>query len=274
MASGLNQSLYLQARQAEELRRINKELDRRVEQRTAELALANQRLTELDRLKSEFVAMAAHELRTPLTILMGFSELLVQRPALGEQERQRYTSFIHQHAVRLAAIVSNLLDLSRIESGHRDDLNRKPFNLLPLVEDMAASFRAQSANHTYRIKGSQAWPIVEGDQGELGQVVYNLLSNATKYSPGGGEVVIDGQPAGDYLQVSVQDCGIGISPEAQAHLFEPFYRADASNTSISGPGLGLVICKGIIDRHGGAIWVNSQPGVGTTVYFTVPLAAE
>jgi signal transduction histidine kinase len=108
----------------------------------------------------------------------------------------------------------------------------------------------------------------------VAEVCKNLLSNAIKYSPAGGLITIRARPVPGYLQVSVSDQGIGITPEQQAHLFEKFYRADTSNTGTSGTGLGLTICKLIVELHGGRIWVDSEYGVGSTFHFTLPLGEE
>jgi signal transduction histidine kinase len=273
-ASSLEDALITQARQAEELRRMNEELDQRVDERTAELAMANERLKELDRMRTEFLSTAAHELRTPLTVIVGFSELLVTRRAMSGNEQYRFIEMIHQNAARLSAIVGDLVDLSRIEAGKEIEVNVQPMDLYPVVEELVTVFRAHSATHSYRIERRDRWAAVTGDPDKLRQVINNLLANATKYSPGGGRVTVQARPVDRFLQVSIQDEGIGMTPDQQAHLFEPFYRADASNTAVGGTGLGLAICQAIVARHGGEIWVDSQTEAGTAVHFTLPLAKE
>ncbi len=273
-ASSLEDALVIQARQAEELRRMNEELDQRVDERTAELAMANERMKELDRMRTEFLSTAAHELRAPLTVIVGFSELLVTRRALSSNEQCRFIEMIHQNAARLSAIVGDLVDLSRIEAGKEIEVNVKPMDLYPLVEELVTVFRAHSATHSYRIERRDRWAAVTGDPDKLRQVINNLLANATKYSPDGGRVTVHARPVDRFLQVSIQDEGMGMTPDQQAHLFEPFYRADASNIAVGGTGLGLAICQAIVERHGGEIWVDSQAGAGTAVHFTLPLAKQ
>ncbi len=229
------------------------------------------RFKELDRMKTEFLATAAHELRAPLTIIQGFSELLASRSDLSDEEHQRFIEFIHHHAVHLSAIVSDLLDVARIESGKGFEIALRPMDLKPVIEETVAVFQEQSAIHTYRIEGPEGWPTIVGDAAKLTQVLRNLLSNATKYSPEGGEIVVSVRPVGGYLEVSVQDQGIGMTEEQMTHLFEKFYRGDASHTAAEGTGLGLVIVRHIVEAHGGAIWVESEPGKGSTFTFTVPL---
>jgi len=273
-ASSLEDALITQARQAEELRRMNEELDQRVDERTAELAMANERLKELDRMRTEFLSTAAHGLRTPLTVIVGFSELLVTRRALSGNEQYRFIEMIHQNAARLSAIVGDLVDLSRIEAGKEIEVKVQPMDLYPLVEELVTVFRAHSARHSYHIERRDRWAAVTGDPDKLRQVINNLLANATKYSPDGGRVTVQARAVDPFLQVSIQDEGIGMTPDQQAHLFEPFYRADASNIAVGGIGLGLAICQAIVERHGGEIGVDSQTEAGTTVHFTLPLAKE
>jgi signal transduction histidine kinase len=217
-----------------------------VDERTAELAMANERLKELDRMRTEFLSTAAHELCAPLTVIGGFSELLVTRPALSSNEQYRFIEMIHQNAARLSAIVGDLVDLSRIEVGKEIEVNVQPMDLYPLVEELVTVFRAHSAMHRYHIEGRDRWAAVTGDPDKLRQVINHLLSNATTYSPDGGRVTVQARPVVRFLQVSIRDEGIGMTPDQQAHLFEPFYRADGSNTAVGGTGLGLAICQAIV----------------------------
>ena len=222
------------------------------------------RLREVDRLKTEFLSIAAHELRTPLTTVLGFSEILLNRD-LDPSRRQRYLTLINEQAVQLTQIVNSLLDISRLEAGKGLELNIQPVDMDDLLHEVTKPFIETAAKHQFWLEGITALPLVKG------QVAKNLISNAVKYSPQGGVIVIRGAVNFDHLEFSIKDEGIGLTPEQQKHLFEKFYRADASNTAIGGTGLGLAISKLIIDLHQGAMWVNSQREVGTTVYFTLPL---
>lgn len=228
------------------------------------------RLREVDRLKTEFLAIAAHELRTPLTSILGFSEILLKRD-LDESRRQHYITTIHKQGLHLQRIIEEILDISRLEAGRDLELAIQPVNLAELVNNEMMPFRETSPDHRFQIEGLSGLPPIMGDPFRLAQVVRNLISNAVKYSPDGGAVAIRGRVVEDHLEIIVQDEGIGMTPAQQSYLFEKFYRADASNTGIGGVGLGLAISKLIIEQHGGQIWVESESGLGTTVTFTLPL---
>jgi PAS domain S-box-containing protein len=227
-------------------------------------------LEELNRLKTEFLSTAAHELRTPLTAIQGFSEILLTRK-LPEDRAAYFLNLINSQARQLGSLINDLLDLSRLESKRHLSLELQPVNVQELLNETLTPFIETSPLHDFQVKGPQAWPPIIADRFRLGQVLNNLISNAVKYSPKGGTVTIHGQVTEGMLQVSVQDQGIGLTREQQTHLFEKFYRADASNTGILGTGLGLSISKLIIELHGGRIWVESEYGAGTTVHFTLRL---
>lgn len=226
---------------------------------------------ELDRIKSEFLSTAAHELRSPLTSILGFSELLLLRDDLSDDEQTRFLRYIYDHAMHLKQLVSDLLDISRIESGASFTVNLEPLDLWPLFEQEISSWQEAYPRHSYKLHAGRDWPPVRADKERIGQVMRNLLSNATKYSPGGGTITVSAIPVGGYIEISVADEGIGMSREELAHIFEKFWRADASSTAIEGTGLGLVIVRHIVEQHGGQIWVESTKGQGTTVHFTLPL---
>lgn len=229
------------------------------------------RLREVDRLKTEFLSIAAHELRTPLTTVLGFSEILLSRE-LDQPRRQRYLTLINEQAVQLTEIVNSLLDISRLEAGKGLEFNLQPVDMSQLLRAVTQPFSEATSTHHFQLEGLDSLPLVQGDKFRLGQVTKNLISNAIKYSPQGGQIIIRGVLKSNHIEFSIRDEGIGMTLEQQKHLFEKFYRADTSNTAVGGTGLGLAISKLIIDLHQGAMWVNSQREVGTTVYFTLPLA--
>jgi len=224
---------------------------------------------ELDRMKSEFLSTAAHELRGPLTSIMGFSELLLTRPQLTDDERKRFLEHINKHAGHLKELIDDLLDISRIESGASFAVELAPIELREPLEQEVRAWQEAEPTHNYVLRAAEPWPRVQADAGRLRQVMRNLLSNAAKYSPAGSEVTISVMPVGKYVEISVADQGVGMTAEELSHLFEKFWRADASSTAAEGTGLGLVIVKYIVEHHGGQIWVESQPGKGTTVHFTL-----
>jgi len=229
------------------------------------------RLREIDRLKSELLTTTAHELRTPLTSILGFSEILLTRD-LNEDRRRHYLSLINEQSSHLAEIVSELVDLSRLEEGHGMDLKLEDLNIALLMEEVVMLCIEKAANHTIQLEGLADLPPVQGDAFRLTQVGQNLLTNAINYSPDGGTITIRGREIRNRVEISLQDEGMGMTFEQQEHLFKPFYRAHASqNTAIGGTGLGLATSKLIIEQHGGEIWIESEENVGTIVHFSLPL---
>jgi PAS domain S-box-containing protein len=227
-------------------------------------------LKEVERMKDSFLSTAAHELRTPLTSVLGYSEILLTRD-LSEKRSERYLSFIHNESRHLVEILDDLLDLARLESKQGLTITWEPFDLGQVIREVIDLLADISPDHVFRLEGLETLPMVHGDPFRLTQVMRNLMSNAIKYSPDGGEIVIDAAVAGGTARLSIKDEGIGMTAEQQAHLFQKFYRADTSNTSIGGTGLGLAICKLIVEGHGGEIWVESAPGRGSTFTFTLPI---
>lgn len=229
---------------------------------------------ELERLKSEFLAMAAHELHTPLTTIVGYSELLVATPpeTFSLSQQQEFIATLHTKALALARLVDDLLDISRIEAGQAISLQQTPFSLVPMLERVVAACRQRSTAHRFELEVAAADLELLGDAGRIEQVLENLLSNAVKYSPAGGTVRVVAASAGDRCLVRVSDEGIGLTAEQAARVFERFYRADASDTAARGTGLGLSIAKFIVEAHGGELRLESAPGKGTTVIVELPLA--
>jgi PAS domain S-box-containing protein len=228
-------------------------------------------LKKLERMKDEFLSTAAHELRNPITSILGFSELLMTRTDLSEEERKRFLQYINEHASHLKKLVGDLLDISRIDSGAGIITRVAALSLPPLFEQEMQAWQAANPKHAYRLQVDSNCPKVYADHDRILQVMRNLLSNATKYSPSGGTITLNALQVGGYLEITVADEGIGMTEEEQSHIFEKFWRADASSTAIGGTGLGLVIVKHIVEQHGGHIWINSDKGKGTTVHFTLPL---
>ncbi|MFQ5577267.1 MAG: GAF domain-containing protein, partial [Anaerolineae bacterium] len=229
------------------------------------------KLRQLDRLKTEFLGTAAHELRGPLTTIRGYAELLLSRTDFSAQESQKFIGYIHEQAVHLAALVSDLLDVSKIEAGAAFVINPKMVNPRPIFERTAAHWQTRTTAHQIQLVAPQTIPDVAVDQDRLEQTLNNLLSNAVKYSPQGGDITLTVAVSPANLRVSVTDQGIGMTLEQQKHVFEKFWRADASSTAVEGTGLGMVIVKYIVESHGGKIWLSSRQGAGTTVSFTLPL---
>jgi signal transduction histidine kinase len=228
---------------------------------------------EIDEVKSALISTVSHELRTPLTLIHGFAELLVLRDMPAERRRSSAVEILDASR-RLARLIDDLLSVSRMESG-RLVLDPRPLDLAAVLERILSPFRAMAARHTLRTKLPTSLPVVWGDPDKVEQILTNLVGNAIKYSPGGGEVLVTVEHDGDTVQVSVRDQGIGMSPRDMGQLFEKFYRVDREEVRrTGGTGLGLYITKRLVEMHGGRLWAESWPGVGSVFRFTLPTSDE
>jgi len=228
---------------------------------------------EVDRMKSEFIAIAAHELRTPLTAVLGYAELLLNEAPetpFSPEQRQEFLSYIFAKGEMLEQIVEDLLDLGRIETGRSFVLEKASCEMVGLVKEVVRHHQQETSRHRFEACCPAECLRVEVDRGKLQRVFDNLLSNAVKYSPDGGVIRISGGVRDGWLQITVADEGLGMTSDEAARAFDKFYRADTSDTAVRGLGLGLTISKGIIEAHGGDIWVESEPGRGTRVSFRLP----
>ena len=228
---------------------------------------------ELEMMKSEFVSTAAHELRTPVTSILGFSELLLDPQAFSSHERSEFVTLIHGKAEKLSELIDELLDISRIEAGQILHLDRQPLALGALAETSLNFFRHSSPRHQFKLIMPPTPVVVSADPRRIGQVLDNLLGNAVKYSPEGGMITLQLEPGPEDCKISIHDEGIGMTAEQVSRIFDKFYRADASTTAVQGVGLGMTIVKELIESHGSEISVQSVPGRGTTISFTLPLSA-
>ncbi len=233
---------------------------------------AEEILRESDRMKTEFISTAAHEFRTPLTSIQGFSELLLAQNFTPEQQ-QEFLTYIHEKAVALGQIVNELLDISRIEAGAGIAMNIQPCSVQDLLRQAVPLIQSDRGRHRFEETVEDGEIRLAVDRQKIGQVFENLLSNAIKYSPEGTLVRLEGRRIGDEYRFSIIDQGIGMSEHQVNRIFDKFYRADASDRAVSGVGLGMSIARSIVEVHGGRIWVQSAPGQGTQVHFTLPLAA-
>lgn len=242
-----------------------------VDREAEELRWQNARLREIDRMKSEFVALASHELRTPLTTIYGFSKVLAERGELPAEARE-WAGYIESEASRLTEIVDGLLNVSRIESG-RLTVDDEPVEFDDVISTVLAGFAQVARGHSFGREGEEG-VIVRGDRSKLIEVVGNLVDNAIKYSPDGGPITIACRREGTSLKVSVSDRGLGIPANELPRLFERFHRIERSETEhIRSTGLGLYIVRELVTLMGGDVTVASVEGESTTVTLSLRLAA-
>lgn len=231
------------------------------------------RQRQLDRMKNEFLNTAAHELRTPLTAVKGFAELLIDEQFTPDQQSE-YLSYIFQNAQNLETIIDDLLNLSRVESGRTVHLDKEILDLGELLGGIIEHYRQEHAGHRFELELPEGRLRLWADPDKLMQVLENLLSNAVKFSQPGTQVAVRCDTSRTETWVTVTDQGKGMTEEEMEHIFDKFYRADATNSAVAGLGLGMAVAKAIVDAHGGRITVESAPGEGTRVTFTLSLAAD
>lgn len=247
-----------------------------------EIETANQELTQLDQLKSKFISMASHELRTPLIAIQGYVDLI--REGKGgdiSPEQRAMLDTVSRNATRLARIVSELLDISRIEENQLV-LERVPVSLATIIGEIAEEQQPylESRGHRLTIEIADDLPLVSGDPDRISQVIINLLGNAIKYTPDQGHIRIRAYAEPDQVHLEVADTGIGIKPEDIGKLFKRFstlgdvtkHRTGKQEFLAGGTGLGLSIVQGIVQAHAGHIWVESEYGQGSTFHIQLPIA--
>ncbi len=227
-----------------------------------------ERLRKMDQLKSDYVNKVAHELRNPLTTIQAYSETAA---SMIEGEPKEFLGTVEDECNRMLSLIKEMLNISRLESG-KLKLTLSEVDFGALVVQCVEQVRSHSDQHTLSLDSPAQLPKAKIDEDKIKEVVLNLLENAVKYSPEGGEIRVVVTAQDQMLSIAVSDCGIGIESEHLRHLFEKFYRVDSPGTrGIPGTGLGLAITKGIVDAHAGSIQVDSEVGQGTT--FTVELPA-
>jgi signal transduction histidine kinase len=299
LSVNLNQMLERLRVSQEELKKANRLLDEKLEA----MAESNVALYEANRLKSEFIATVSHELRTPLTSIIGFAELLRESPAtdgspagtlpatatsapataagglataVNPDRTRRYAENILISGRILLEIINDLLDLARIEAG-KVELRVETFSLGELCTTLADHLRplADRKSVGLELQLDETLPPLPTDRGKLRQILFNLLSNALKFTPEGGHVILRTQRLDDhFVQLSIEDTGPGIAADQQQLIFEKFRQIDQSTTrEHHGTGLGLAIAKELTTVIGGRIGVNSELGKGATFWLVLPTAA-
>jgi two-component system phosphate regulon sensor histidine kinase PhoR len=230
---------------------------------------------ELDRMKSEFVATVSHDLKAPLTVIYGYVELLQEvLPDLNELAVESLEEIIDS-ATRMRNLITTLLDLAQIESGL--DQATQSCQMSEIIPDALKGYRlqAQEKEITLEVVVADDLPALVGHPVRLGQAVANLVGNAIKYTPPGGQVTVSAQASDQKLVVQVSDTGPGIPPAKQAGLFGKFYKVQAKETrALEGHGLGLAIVKSVVEAHGGRVWVESKVDEGSTFAFSLPITED
>jgi len=266
----------------EMLMRLRKVLEERqrfisLKDYAAELERANQELKKIDEMKSEFVSVASHELRTPLAAIKNAVQLMLQgRTGEINENQAKFLSMAERNINRLTGILNSLLDLSRIESGNIR-LKFEELDLRGPIEFILSSLKPQADARSIQFKMDipEELPLVYGDRDKLEQILTNLVGNAIKFTPEGGEISVSAKPFEEegMVAISVRDSGLGIPADQLDKIFEKFHQVeDSLRRSITGTGLGLAITKGLVEAQQGKIWVESEVGKGSTFTFTLPMS--
>lgn len=290
--TGQREAISLEA-QVEAARAYSQELVTRLEGKIRELEQSNADLRRVDKIKEDFIQLTAHELRTPMTLVFGYSRLLQESPIVRrmKDESPEIKSFIDglvDSIERMSSVINEIVTISRIASG-RVELSVNPVNPARMIEKVLAQYQqtTRNRNQTLNMDARQFPNMIQADAELLELALGNLISNAIKYTPDGGAIYIGAKTSATNLVISVRDTGIGIDREDQKRVFENFYTAgnvalhSTSKTAFRGGGLGvgLGICRGIIEAHGGRIWVESegrdeQRLPGSTFFLEIPLQAR
>jgi len=248
--------------QNNQLKQIQKSLKKEIEQRKV-----------LEKKKDEFISIASHELKTPLTSMRGYIQLLERMISKeNNEDLKTYISKASFQINKLGDLVSDLLDISNMESG-KMKFNIRPFSFQDMLNNAVENIQHIFPEHTILREGS-ANIIYLGDEMRLEQVIINYLTNAIKYSPDKREIKVEAIIEQDTLEIRITDSGIGISKELQDQLFEKFFRVEESSNRFQGLGIGLYICREIIQRHNGVCGVTSELGKGSTFFFKLPIKSD
>ena len=262
-------------RTEEQLRSVQDKYNRELAAANQELALQNEEIERANRLKSEFLASMSHELRTPLHTIIGFAELLGEelKGPLNDNQR-RFVGHIHKDSMHLLALINEILDLSKIEAG-RLELKRQTFDVRAAIEEAVTTVRPQIDAKQIHLELSLNLKVsIHADPLRFKQILLNLLSNAVKFTPQDRYIGVTAALNDGFVEISVQDTGIGIAAEEHEAIFDKFRQVSATTRGVrEGTGLGLAITKELVEQHGGAITLQSEPGKGSRFTFTVPIAS-
>ncbi|MGB4068388.1 MAG: ATP-binding protein [Nitrospira sp.] len=260
-----------------DLTELTQHLEERIEQRTEELSRANTQLQEHDRRRSTFLSVVSHELRTPMTAIRSFAENMLDGVTGPLTELQHtYLTRIQHNVARLGRIIVQLLDWSRLDTESVQlRLEEVCIHQITTITADSLQMVAGEKTVTLTVASAESLPPVQGDRDKLEQILWNLIGNAIKFTPAGGRVTVEFcmSPPG-FVQTCIADSGCGIEPSHLPNIFEEFSRVPSAMPTSQGAQLGLCITKTLVTMHGGQIWVESQPAVGSRFYFTLPLAGS
>jgi PAS domain S-box-containing protein len=228
------------------------------------------RFREAEEVKSTFISVISHELKTPVALIKGYVGTLRREDANWDREIVKDSlAVIEEEADRLTGLIENLLDASRLQSGGLS-INPADIDIVVIADRIAKRFQTQSDQHKIIVDFPDNFPIINGDETRLEQVLSNLVSNAIKYSHDGGEIRIHAQVRPTHVIICVSDQGPGVAPDDIPHIFDRFYRSSLAKRTTKGAGLGLYLARAVIEAHGGRIWVDPQPGTGARICFSIP----
>jgi len=229
-------------------------------------------IERLNQLKSEFITLVSHEFRTGLVGIQGFSEM-IRDSDLEVADIKSFAGDINKDAQRLNRMINDMLDLDRIEAG-RLTLRMESVDINLVLEEAVERARASGEQHAINVDLDPTRPTAHCDADRVAQIVANLLTNAIKYSPDGGEITVSSRAAEGFVEVGIRDHGVGIAPEFAKRLFSRYERYEKTSGKIIGTGLGLAIARQIVEMHGGRIWVDTSVGSGSDFRFTLPMPGQ
>ncbi len=262
-----------------EIQRLNANLSEQVAERTRELAQkveelarANAELHKLDQMRSEFVSLVSHQIRAPLTNIRGATTRMQTQCGAINATCSRMFVILDQQAERLDRLVRDVLNASQIETGELQ-LQPEPMSVMPVVQQVIEQTRARVGDRPFNVPPKPGLPLILADRDRLAEVLTNLIDNADKYSPPGTGITIEMQADQTEVKVSVRDHGRGLPPTDFERVFDKFYRSDNSDSQAAyGYGLGLFVCRRLIEAHGGRIWAENAPDGGAIFSFALPVA--
>ena len=265
----------------QEINRLNENLNLQVAERTRELnekvnelAMANTDLQKLDQMRSEFVSLVSHQLRAPLTNMSGAVQRIRDGCDVIKPKCVQLLSILDQQNAHLNRMVQDILDTARIEAGELT-IQSEPISIYPLAQQVVEQIRARSARRTIHMHDKPGLPLVYADRDRIAEVITNLLDNADKYSPPNGDIFVDIGANQSEVTFSIRDTGPGVSDQDLERIFDKFYRTDSSDSQTAyGYGLGLYVCRQLVEAQGGRIWAENHPDGGLKFSFSLPVWQE